>query len=114
MSLEPEHLHFVTIETNPYDGEPVAKFECKGTATSKCHQYPACDCERWDDDHEHPNVSHDECWIQGWFDSGPGAVYTGTEYDDMYDDGLPRPHEPKTGPVTVSFEDEWVAWEWVA
>ena len=68
MSAEP--LHYVTVAQTGTEDLPVTEvvFECRGDDTSPCHNYPECDCEGWSDDHEHPHVVHDECWMQSWFD----------------------------------------------
>lgn len=83
-----KQIHYVKI----VDGQ--MKFECQDSA-AKCHTYPACDCEQWNDNHAtengagHENVHHNQCWMQGWFDV-PGATYTGDEFTDMTDTGVPE------------------------
>ena len=110
--------HYVTVTAAPADEDgwrppALVEFECRGNRDSKCHQYPDCDCEGWDDEHEHLFVPHNECWVQGWFDSEYGAVYDGEDADDMDESCVPR-DMTKAGPVTVSYEDEYLSWEFEA
>ena len=110
-----ENVHYVTVTPGRADEdgwryeEAAVKFECRGNQDSECHQYPDCDCEYWDDNHEHPRVKHDECWMQGWFDSGTGHVYEGLDSDDRDDNGVPR-DMARSGPITPTFEMEYVSW----
>lgn len=82
-----KQIHYVKI----VDGQ--MKFECQDS-TAKCHTYPACDCEQWNDNHAaengagHETTHHEKCWMQDWFDV-PGATYTGDEFTDMTDTGVP-------------------------
>src|SRR4029453_14828246 len=64
---QPEHLHYVKVtaaepDEDGWRDEPEVKFECRGNASSKCRNYPGCECEYWSDDHEHPSSPQDECW----------------------------------------------------
>jgi hypothetical protein len=113
-----EHVHFVTVTPSEPDedgwrDEASVKFECRGDQDSKCHSYPDCDCEYWDDNHEqeHPFVKHDDCWMKGWFESEAGHSYVGADFDDMDDSGVPRDME-KSGQITACFDmDGFVEWE---
>ncbi|MFJ4026047.1 hypothetical protein ACIPWF_00675 [Paenarthrobacter sp. NPDC089989] len=88
---------------------PALKFECRGDSTSECHQYPNnCGCESWPCGH--PYVSHAKCWMQDWFD-GDSASYEGEDGDYMTPGGLPK-DVTRAGPITTSWEEEYVAWEW--
>ena len=111
--------HYVTVETFPYSGdtdfEPTLKFECPWKYGA-CHFYPACECESFDGHHlkdhgvGHERVWHEECWMQGWFDSDCGAVYEGEDADDMNDSCLPNGMNRK-GWVEVTWEYDYVGWE---
>lgn len=111
--------HYVKVETFPYSGdfdfEPTAKFECPWLY-GDCHFYPTCDCESWDGNHladngpGHERVWHDECWMQGWFDSDYGACYEGDDADDMNDSGLPNGMN-RAGEIITSWEYDYVGWE---
>ena len=97
--------HLVTVT----DGV-ITKFECTNPEAA-CHIYPECDCESWADDHAsergagHAVVKHDDCWLQGWFDHGsPGAVYSGDDYNDMRDDGIPV-GMTRTGRIEHEYDD---------
>ena len=113
-----ENPHYITVtpgklHEDDWRDEATVKFECRGDRDSECHQYPACTCESWDDEHEHPRVKHDECWMQGWFDSEAGHVYDGEDSDDRDDNGVPRDMD-KAGPVDVNFELEYVSWDFAS
>lgn len=111
--------HYVKVETFPYSGdtdfEPTAKFECPWLY-GDCHFYPACECESWDGNHlaehgpGHERVWHEECWMQGWFDSECGACYEGADAYDMNDSGLPNGMN-RAGDIITSWEYEYVGWE---
>lgn len=108
-------VHFVTVTSNGEDEPSTVKFECRGDRDSKCHSYPDCECEAWDDEHEseHPFVQHDDCWIQGWFDSWYGAVYEGEDCDDRDDNNVPR-GMTRSGQITAHYDvDEYVSWTFV-
>ena len=96
-------IHYVKI----VDG--AMTFECRD-ATAKCHTNPACDCEQWNDDHcedygvGHETVHHEQCWMQDWFDV-PGVTYTGDEFDDMSDTGIPADMN-REGYISTSCDGE--------
>jgi len=93
-------VHTVTIEPGPK-----IRFECSGDETSACRNYPDCDCEEWElTDHKHPNQTHQECWLQAWFDNdcvGPTSDMIG---DVDYTVGM-------SGPIATSFEGDYIEWE---
>lgn len=103
-----KQIHYVKI----VDGK--VSFECQDV-TAKCHTYPVCDCESWGEDHNSENGAghelghHVVCWMQGWFDA-EGAVYIGDDAEDWEDNHIPRDMN-REGFVTVSFEDEWIEFE---
>lgn len=113
---EPHAVHYVELTAAEPDihgnrDAPTLKFECRGNASSECHQYPDnCGCESFPCGH--PYVAHAECWMQAWFD-GDCASYEGEDGDHMEQGGLPR-DVTKAGPISTSWEDDYVAWEWVA
>lgn len=109
MSEKNVAAHFVTVTPNGEGNPATVKFECRGDQRSECHWYPACECESWSADHEHPYVQHDECWMKGWFDA-EGAVYEGADEYDMRDNHVPDDME-RSGEITASYEDEYVAWD---
>lgn len=110
-------VHYVTVTPGALDvddwrDEATVKFECRGNRDSKCHSYPDCDCEGWDCQHVH--AKHDECWMQGWFESECGHSYTGADFDDLDDTGVPRDMD-RSGPITASFDiDGFVEWEFAS
>lgn len=66
------HLHSVT-----WSDAGEATFVCRGDRTASCHRFPDCDWDDDHDDHEHPNVEHDEaCWVLSWL--------TACEPEDTY------------------------------
>lgn len=111
---ELEDLHYVTITPAKPDEDgwrdvPSVVFECRGDVESECHSYPACDCEYWAEDHEHPFVKNEECWMKGWF-YNESFIYEGEDADDMNDNQVPRDLE-RSGPVSVSFDVDYVSFE---
>ena len=111
-----DNPHFVRVEPGKRDDEgwqdaATVTFQCRGDQDSACHQYPDCDCEWWDDTHEHPLVPHGECWMEGWFDNG-GHSYESDDSDDMQDCGIPR-NLAAFGQIAAHYEDGYVAWEFV-
>ncbi|MFC4373349.1 hypothetical protein ACFO5K_04470 [Nocardia halotolerans] len=105
-------LHTVEITGNPDDAATwQIKFTCHGDRDAECHQYPDCDCERWDSDHEeeqgHPLVPHDQCWMKNWFDNDCTDPYSETLIECDYTVGM-------SGPIKARFEeDDYVAWEFI-
>ena len=106
-------LHHVTVKhTRDADGEVASTqvtFECRGDRTSPCHQYPDCDCESWDAEHEkeHPKVSHEECVMKGWFDGGGCGENCYLLDDDFCLNPADIPE--RSGPVEIEW-DECVSW----
>lgn len=97
--------HRVTVT----DGT-ITKFECM-TPDAACHIYPECECEHWESGHSatngpgHAVVKHEDCWLQNWFDHGAhGTAYTGDDYNDMRDDGIPH-GMTRTGPIEHLYDD---------
>ena len=104
-----EHLH--TVEIAGTEGDPAVKFTCHGDAESPCHRYPDCDCEEWPSDetaHIHPYTTHDECWMQPWFDNDcvSPASHAVIGCDLGYQVGM-------SGPVKTTFEGDFVGWEFI-
>lgn len=112
----PEAVHYAELTASAPDMHgnreaPTLKFECRGDSNAKCHQYPdSCGCESWPCGH--PYVSHEKCWMQDWFDTNC-VSYSGEDNDDMEEGGLPR-NISRSGPISTSWEEEYVAWEWIA
>lgn len=106
MTLSENALHTVTITGD--EEHPRIEFTCNGGTESDCHNYPACDCEGWDDDHHHPKVTHLECWMQPWFDNdciSPMAE-EGIFADCEYKVGM-------SGPIATEFCHDYVEWEFI-
>lgn len=110
----PAFVHYVELTAaepafDGWRGLPTLKFECRGNRTAECHQYPeSCGCESFPCGH--PYISHEQCWMQDWFDSNC-VSYAGEDNDDMQEGCLPR-DVTRSGPITTSWEDEYVEWEW--
>lgn len=97
-----QHLHTVTIGGT--DDEPRIEFTCHGDRDSECHSYPDCKCESWDrDDHPHPFVPHDKCWMQDWFDNDGTDPIAETLVDCEYFVGM-------AGPVRTIFCNDYIEW----
>ncbi|NTW41827.1 MAG: hypothetical protein HGA44_18430 [Cellulomonadaceae bacterium] len=111
------HHHFVTVEHDVDDhGETRSStltFECKATQADPCRNYPACDCDYWDDEHNklHPAVPQPECWLKTWFDVGYDATPYDADPEGEYVDSL---HDVPagSGPITYDY-DEGIYWHWV-
>ena len=119
MSAPVEPLHYVTVTQDGTDGLPLTRvtFECRGDETSPCHLYPACDCESWGPSHEHPHVTHDECWMQSWFD-GFSADDIAANYSPPSDDPdegwySARDLPALSGPIVTEYV-YGLRWWWVA
>jgi hypothetical protein len=97
-------LHHVTFDA----GTDALTFTCQGDDTAKCHNYPDCDCETWDDNHEHPAVLRDRCWMQDWFDN----LAVSYDSEDVNDDGY-GPTASGSGFVQTEFEEDYILWSWV-
>jgi hypothetical protein len=137
MSADWKH-HIVTVEV--HDDEPHVKFECSAPEDGPCRTYPktavgpkweGCTCEIWfecddhlpaddggcglgDDAPAHDNDGHlfvpgQECWVTGWF-YGEGTQYAGDDADDTRDDCVPA--VPRIGEVDISFDGDFVEWQW--
>ena len=106
MTLSESALHTVIITGD--EDSPRIEFTCHGGTESDCHNYPACDCEGWDDDHHHPKVTHELCWMQHWFDNdciSPMAEQ-GALDDCEYRVGM-------SGPIGTEFCRDFVEWEFI-
>jgi len=100
-----DSLHHVTFAADT----DTLTFTCRGDDTAKCHNYPDCDCGTWSDDHQHPAVPRDRCWMQDWFDN------LAVSYDDEYDhndDGY-GPTVSGSGLVQTTFEQDYILWSWL-
>jgi len=79
---------------------------CHGDSTAACHQYPDCECESGEtDDHQHPFVAHDQCWMQYWFDNDdidPSGDVLELQNCD-YTPGM-------QGPIAITFCHEYIEW----
>lgn len=101
-----ERLHFVTITER--DGAPAIEFTCRGDETSDCHLYPDCGCETWGEFHEHPKVSHAECWLKMWFDNGGTDPMAISAQDETVTDAGYR--VGMSGPIVTYFCEDYVEW----
>jgi hypothetical protein len=95
-------LHTVKITGTPE--APRIEFTCHADSVGSCRYYPACKCETWDDDHHHPSVIHDKCWMQDWFDND-GTVPSVDGFDE---------HDLAVGmkgPIKTYFCEDYIEWE---
>ena len=103
--------HTVTATPRPdpddYHG-PFVEFTCTATPDAPCRNYP--DKEQWEEN-DPDAYPRDECWLQPWFDNDCHA-YTGA---DNRDNGGAAgvPNKPRTGPITTTYEGDYITWEWV-
>lgn len=74
--------HHVTIENGV-----LTKFVCED-AQGECHTYPRCDCPEWSITAHaeeygpgHELAHHEDCWMQGWFDTPESTSYNGDGND---------------------------------
>ena len=101
--------HTITITGN--GGLLKAEFTCHGDKNATCHQYPACECETWNEDHPHPTVPHDECWMQGFFDNGSTDPMDSTAGPETlteagYKAGM-------SGEIKTYFCQEYIEWKFL-
>lgn len=103
--------HYVTVE----DGR-IVKFEC-GWLYGACHFYPDCDCETWNSDHllvygpGHERTHREDCWMKDWFEA-PAVYYTGEDFNDCTDDGIPEGMN-RSGRIQYEFLDDGLEWWFV-
>lgn len=108
-------FHFITVTED--SGTADARFTCTAGPTDDCHMYPDCECEAWEwadpithvDTAGHERNPHAQCWAQDWFDNG-GHQYDGPDRDPSTNYYLPV--VPRTGPVTIAFNGDYVEWNW--
>lgn len=98
-----------TVKITGSEDSPKIEFTCHGDMSAPCHQYPICGCESWDDDHHHPKVTHELCWIQPWFDNGyiSPMAEQGALDDCGYKVGM-------SGPIYTEFCRDFVEWEFLS
>lgn len=99
--------HTVTITGT--DEKPVVEFTCHGDATAKCRFYPSCQCETWEDGHEHPKEPQDRCWLEDWFANDatdPCGGDFGTLVEAGYTVGM-------SGPIRTTFYGDYIEWAFV-
>lgn len=93
-------LHRITWSS----GAP--QFHCDGDATSPCHNFPDCECEYFNEEHNelHPSVPHDvECWILPWL--------TNIEVEYTWEDGDGHSLPPEVdAEITTSWDGDQVLW----
>lgn len=121
---EPNY-HTVTVATKANndqyaeDGDRVVDrvtFVCTAPPDADCRTYPDCGCEawRWDETGLHDQNGHERtpghpCWLTDWF-ANEGATYIGQDADELWRDDC-VPAIDRTGHIALTFQDEWVEWE---
>jgi len=94
------HHIAITIERDDIG----AKFTCRATAGAPCHLMCPDGCESWDPaDHEHELVDAGSCGLLDFIENDDCGVW------ELYD-GEPGPL--RSGPVTLTYNDEYVSWEY--
>ena len=83
------------------------QFTCHSDQHAECRNYPDCQCESWDDDHEHPKVPQPECWMQAWFDNDGIDPMSENLEDCEYRPGM-------SGPIKTYFCEEYIEWEFAS
>lgn len=86
------------------DEAPVLTFICHGDQDAPCRNYPACTCESWDDDHVHPKVPQERCWMADWFDNDGIDPQVECLADHEYRPGM-------GGPIEAWFREDYIEWE---
>lgn len=114
--------HVVTVTTTLEDeGTPDERryvervvFACSAEPDAECRTYPDCECESWlwsddgkSDIHDHPRIAGRQCWMTDWFEN-EGAVYEGSDFDDMRDDCVPA--VDRSGPIVFTGFFDYPTW----
>lgn len=101
------HMAKHTVQIGGTKDRPTVEFRCHGDRTARCHNFPDCECETWElQEHRHPEVPHEHCWMRDWFTSG-AVTPQGGEYHDLADAGYVVGME---GEIETEFEDEYIVW----
>lgn len=114
MNTNPHTVAVTAVYIDGVEMEPDVHFTCTAAPEDDCRNYPACDCESWNDDHAteygpgHEKIQRDECWIKPWFDHGQHS-YDGEDLDDTGDYLIPA-GMTRTGPVNCDFQGEYILW----
>jgi hypothetical protein len=124
------NLHSIIVERDS-DGEVTSiRFVCSGDQSSPCHNYPDCGCETWsesahftEDENgvltDEPAPGHEAtpkpgCWIDPWFNE---TTTIPLDWEDLYDGHTDFTYDPDwlvSGPVSVTFEGDYMTWEYAA
>lgn len=97
-------LHTVDIKGD--EGIPRIEFTCHGGRDALCHRYPDCECADWEEDHWHPSIAHDKCWMQDWFDNDGIDPMPENLAECEYASGM-------SGPIKTYFYNDYVEWEFI-
>ena len=95
-------VHRLTVYAQNEDGRQLS-FSCDGAPESPCHMYP--------DDGTGEERPHEECWMADCFHGGI-AVYEGSDAEDMAEGSIPASWAIRSGQITASFEEGYLAWKW--
>ena len=97
-------VHTVTIMGD--EDSPKIEFTCHGGRDALCHRYPDCECADWEEDHGHPSVVHDKCWMQYWFNNNGIDPQSDTLSECEYKVGM-------SGAIKTYFHGDYIEWEFM-
>lgn len=125
-------LHRIEVVRDAHNDVLSVRFVCLGGDAAPCHHFPACDCEGWGEDHYvepydsgdphtkrtprpgHEDVQQDSCWIDPWFNACLSSVGDWLEAWDSFDDKSEDDLKGGSWPVSVSFEGDYMTWEYAS
>lgn len=121
----PEH-HTLTVKTTPDPDEPGLSYldfvtlECTAPEDAPCRTYPDCGCDTFNhgeepgiDQHGHPYISGQPCWLEQWFESEPlgqATAFVGNSATDETDCGVPL--VDRTGNIKLVGFWDYPEWDW--
>lgn len=124
-------LHSIEVERDGDGLVESVRFVCAGDDDSACHHWPDCGCETWGEGHHyavdgvtplpgHEDVQQRYCWMAPWFND---TTTTWPDFTDLYDGPLdidsPENHGEcadwlVSGPVSTTFEGDYMTWEYAS
>lgn len=131
------NLHHIVVERDE-EGPTSVRFVCDGDDSAPCHHWPDCGCESWGPWHyvevqdqtipyvdrtplpSHENVPQPYCWIDPWFNE---TTSDWSDFTDLYDGPLSIDDSEVygeaadwlvSGPVSVTFEGDYMTWEYAS
>jgi len=119
------NLHRIEVERDEAGEVEFVRFVCDGGDDAPCHHWPDCGCETWGESHGdprkgippeagHENVPQRSCWVDPWFNDALG--HEAYEWIEAWDGSGDEPTHGDlySGPISVTFEGDYMTWEYAA